>query len=349
MRRLSVFSALVLGLVFARAGDEILTWTPLPDVPSSLGVAGPYTGFCDGNLVVAGGANFPLPVWETDKVWHDEVYVLSLQEEKAKWRTAGKLPRPLGYGTTVSLPQASGIVCIGGNDAERVFDDVFLLTFPEGKLQIDPLPSLPTPLVYSCSARHAGKIFVVGGQTGPGLETATNAVYSLDYPSENAAWKKESPFPGPARAFASLVSTIEGDSTVLFLIGGRRMNESGEVEFLNDVYRLGADTNWKRVADLPRPNAAGTAAFVDGKVCVVAGADGSLFAKSDELKDDHPGFPKTVLVYDPVENEWSEAGEVPANQVTTEAVPWSGGFFLPSGEVRPRVRTPKVWWVQPTK
>ena len=33
--------------------------------------------------------------------------------------------------------------------------------------------------------------------------------------------------------------------------------------------------------------------------------------------------------------------------VTTATVPWRGGFVLPSGEVRPGVRTPRVMWAEP--
>ena len=345
--RTTAFLALLFLFSNLSAEESDLTWTPLPDLPSELGLAGPYTGIVDNTLIVAGGANFPLPVWDSDKVWHDAVFALSLVDPNAKWRTVGKLPRPLGYGTTISLPQADGIICVGGNDAGRVFDDVFQLTFPDGELKVDMLPSLPTPLVYSSCADFGSKLIVVAGQTGQGLETATNTVYSLDYLSEDAAWKKEPPFPGSARAFASLVKAQEGGASALYLIGGRRINGAGEIEFLRDVYRLDSHQKWKRVADLPKPNAAGTAAFVNGKIYVVAGADGSLFKKSDELRDDHPGFPKTIFSYDPMKDEWSEAGEMPANQVTTEAVPWKSGFLLPSGEVRPRVRTRKVWLVSP--
>jgi hypothetical protein len=58
---------------------------------------------------LAGGANFPekLP-WEGGtKVWHDTVFVL--EKPDAAWKVAGKLPRPLGYGASLSTKDDSPV------------------------------------------------------------------------------------------------------------------------------------------------------------------------------------------------------------------------------------------------
>ena len=86
----------------------------------------------------------------------------------------------------------------------------------------------------------------------------------------------------------------------------------------------------------------------------LGGADGSLFYKGDVLKDDHPGFPKEAWAYHTITNTWTSAGEMPANQVTTTAVRWGSDsvhdpIIIPSGEVRPRVRSPKVWQIRPVQ
>jgi SSS family transporter len=69
--------------------------------------------------------------------------------------------------------------------------------------------------------------------------------------------------------------------------------------------------------------------------------------KADELKDQHPGFPKRCWAYHTITNTWSDAGSTPANHVTTPAVLWGGEIILASGEVRPRVRTRHVWAIRP--
>ena len=51
--------------------EDILTWTELPELPVSLGVAGPFAGVSHDVLIVGGGANFPNGApWDGGaKVW----------------------------------------------------------------------------------------------------------------------------------------------------------------------------------------------------------------------------------------------------------------------------------------
>jgi N-acetylneuraminic acid mutarotase len=57
----------------------------------------------------------------------------------------------------------------------------------------------------------------------------------------------------------------------------------------------------------------------------------------------HPGFAKTALAYDPATDAWFESEGSPAGPVTTVAVTWRDRLIIPTGEVRPGVRTPAVW------
>ena len=54
-----------------------LEWQQLGSLPDELGVAGPFAGVHNDALIIAGGANFPRPVWQNDKVWHDRIFVLA--------------------------------------------------------------------------------------------------------------------------------------------------------------------------------------------------------------------------------------------------------------------------------
>src|SRR5690242_1857271 len=89
-----------------------LNWSSLPPIPDTNGFAGPFAGVSGGALVVAGGANFPQAMpWEGGrKVWYDSVFVLP--EPAGAWRSGFKLPRPVGYG--VSVTTTRGILCAGG-------------------------------------------------------------------------------------------------------------------------------------------------------------------------------------------------------------------------------------------
>jgi len=64
----------------------------------------------------------------------------------------------------------------------------------------------------------------------------------------------------------------------------------------------------------------------------------------------HTGFAKTVLRFDTKGGRWAAAGELPAPCVTTPCVRWDAAWVVPSGEIRPGVRSPEVWrWVPETK
>jgi len=99
---------------------------------------------------------------------------------------------------------------------------------------------------------------------------------------------------------------------------------------------------------LPHPTvAAPTPAAALGKAQILAfGGDDGSNAGFHPVKD-HPGFARRVLAYHTGSNQWTEAGEGEAAHVTTTMSAWRGGFVIPSGEVRPGVRSPEVWFIQP--
>ena len=335
-----------------RPGGDSLTWSELPPLPESLGVAGPFAGVHHDALIVAGGANFPRPVWENDKEWHDAVYVLTRQADgQYAWKDGGKLPRKLAYGSAVSTSQ--GIVCIGGNDSDTTFDDVFMLSYdPETQqVEVTPLPSLPAPRAFAAATLLNNRVFIVGGQSGASLETSTANLWSLDLSQRGDAlfgWEIHENMPGPPRALHIAATGHNGTHDAIYVISGRRQR-GGQTEFLKDVWEyVPATKKWSQRTDAPRCVMAGPGiGYGQGRILVLGGADGSLFHRSDQLRDAHPGFPKQALVYHTRADTWATAGTMPANHVTTIAVNWNGSVVIPSGEVRPRVRSAKVWNVEP--
>ncbi|MED6298531.1 MAG: sodium:solute symporter, partial [Verrucomicrobiota bacterium] len=158
------------------AADDLLTWEKLSELPpvngqeENPGVAGPFVGIHNDALIIAGGANFPgKPLWETDKVWHDEIYVLVRERgsegDSYAWKDGGKLLRPLAYGASVSTDK--GVLCIGGDDATKVYQEVFLLSWDNEKNELTrrALPGLPDPVAYGAATFVNGIVYLVGGQT----------------------------------------------------------------------------------------------------------------------------------------------------------------------------------------
>ncbi len=334
---------------------SVLSWQPLPSLPDNLGVAGPFVGVHNDALIVAGGANFPSPVWDQDKVWRDRIHVLVRSGDEYVWKDGGALPRPIAYGMSVST--ADGIVCMGGNDADGFFDKVSLLRWDAqtGSVTTTEYPPLPRPCAYGAATVVDNVIYLAGGQSGAALETAMNNFWALDLTQQNHperfVWKDLAPWPGASRAFNLTVQQHDGFNDSVYVISGRCRSESQSdgAEFLRDVWQYTPSTDqWRRRADVPRCVMAGTAISQgQSHLFVLGGDDGSLFSQTDLLKDDHPGFPKQALVYHTITDTWTSAGEVPLNQVTTTPVRWEGAIVIPSGEWRPRVRTANVWRITP--
>ncbi len=315
-------------------------WTRLAPLPDSLGVAGPFAGVSGDSLLVAGGANFPngLP-WEGGKkVWHDTVYRLAAPD--GRWTIAGKLQRPLAYGVSVSTPD--GLVCIGGSDATQHYPGTFRLFLKGDALRVEPLSSLPKPIANATGALVGSHILLFGGSTKPGEKTALNQLWALDLNRLSAGWKELPALPAAPRFLATAASHAND----FYVFGGISVSEASPVAarvYLRDAWRYRWNSGWQRLADLPRPMAAAPspAPVTGSEIVILPGDDGSLAGFQPTTK--HPGFSRRTLAYDIPLNQWREGGKVPFAQVTTPCVRWQRRLVIPSGEIRPGVRSPEVW------
>lgn len=321
-----------------------IEFAKLPNLPDREGFAGAFSGVSVGQLIVAGGANFPdKKPWEGGtKVWYDTVFALANPD--AQWKIVGKLPRPLGYGISVTTRQ--GVVCLGGSDAERHHAEVFLLSLRDGQLKTESLPGLPMPLANGAGVLVGETIFVFGGSDQPGEKSALNRLFALDLSAVAPQWKELAACPGKPRLMA-VAAEVNG---AFHIAGGAALEQTnGKVTrvYLRDAWRYAPGAGWKRLADLPKPSvAAATPAPVAGsRFYVVGGDDGSLVGFQPPEK--HPGFPKPILSYDTRNDSWSVDGEAPAPRATLTTTYWQDRWVLPSGEARPGVRSPEVWSFTP--
>jgi SSS family transporter len=336
------------------AGTQILHWQELPNLPDVLGVAGAFSGVSGGALIVAGGANFPEPLFKdgqenqsAKKAWWDQVYVLAAPD--GQWQKSASLPRPLAYGASVTT--AEGLICIGGSDAERNYSDVFLLALADGKIERTTLPALPKPCSNTAAALLGTTIYVAGGQESPEAMKAMKNFWALDLSQDDPHWAELNPWPGPER----ILPVVAVQDGAFFVFSGCELltddNENVQRKYLTDGYRFtpsdgkGVTGRWKRIADVPVPVvAAPTPAVSAGQshILVFGGDHGRYAARNLELMDSHPGFSTDILAYHTITDTWTKTGTLPAGHVTTAAVKWGDGIVVPSGEIRPGTRTPKI-------
>ena len=343
-----------------------LQWSRLPAIPDHEGFAAPFAGVAGGALVVAGGANFPdKRPWEGGtKIWYDQVFVL--EKDDGAWKTAGRLPRPIGYG--VALTTAQGIVCIGGCDSHGHHTDVFLLTLAGGKVAATPLPPLPQPCANMCGALVGNTIYIAGGIATPDATTALKTFWALDLNDveggsrppgamsqattdrarkSRSTWRELEPWPGRERMLAT-AGACDGS---FFLFGGTALHAGAdgkpEREYLRDAFRYTPGQGWCRIADPLRMTVAAPspAPVVNGRLLVLGGDDGAQIHTPPPA---HRGFPRGVMAYDPKTATWSAAGDMPVARVTVPCVEWRGRFVIPNGEMKPGIRSPEVWTFTPS-
>ncbi|MDB5323575.1 MAG: Sialic acid-induced transrane protein YjhT(NanM), possible mutarotase [Phycisphaerales bacterium] len=324
----------------------VADWSRLPPLTDKNGFAGPFAGVSGGALLVAGGANFPdKKPWEGGtKVWYDRVFLLDRPD--GSWKIAGRLPRPIGYGVSVS--HRDGVVCVGGSDADRHYADAFRFKVEAGKLITVPLPALPKPLANACGALVGDALYVAGGQEKPDASEASKSVFVIDLAVAEPRWREIEACPGGGRILA-VAATFDG---AFWVAGGAALvvGKDAKVErrYLKDAYRYDPGRGWRRVADLPHPVVAAPspAPFDAAGFYLLGGDDGSQVGSPPER---HRGFSRTALRYDAKTDKWVEVGAMPCGPVTTSVTRWNDRWVIPSGEIRPGVRSPDVWSWTPGK
>jgi N-acetylneuraminate epimerase len=347
---LCLLSLLVLGaFAFAQSPPSPVTpavsWKQLPAIPDPEGVAGAFAGVSHRALVVAGGANFRGDKWKEPaaKSWNDSAYVL--EQPDGAWKSGFKLPRPLGYG--VSITAGDAVLCLGGGDATRHYAECFRLEWADGRLRTTELPPLPRPCANACGALVGRTVYLAGGLESPAATTALHTFWALDLDAAPLAWREVEPWPGPERMLA-VAGEYDG---AFYLFSGTKLSAApdGQAarECLRDAYRFTPGEGWKRLADLPRSAVAAPspARLFGGLGFLIVCGDDGLHLNFQPVEK-HPGFPRTALAYDPAADAWRAAGAIPFSRATVPAVWWRDRLVIPSGEVRPRVRTPEVWSLQ---
>lgn len=344
---------LLLLLDVAATAEDLLEWGELPQLPDSIGVAGPFAGVVDDQLVVAGGANFPAgPPWEQgQKIWYRSAFILD--RESSKWRRIDDLlPRPLGYGGAVTIP--SGLLCLGGSNEEGHFADVFLIQGVKDKLEVHSFPPLPRPVAHPAVALLGDTIYVAGGLEHPEATSPLASFWKFDLRRESGErrWEELEPWPGPPR-FLATAGAMNGE---FYLFGGVDLAENADGttsrRYLKDAYRYVPQEGWQPIADMPYPLAASPAPAIatgQSELVLLGGDTGEHTLQVNQLRENHPGFDRRILAYHPITNTWAARGNRPGPaSVTTSAVLWHKQFVVPSGEVQPGIRTPSVVTARPS-
>ena len=355
----------ILGMALGGA----LEWDRLPDLPDREGFAGVFSVVVSEGeedfLIVAGGANFPdgRPWEDGKKIYYDGIYILPLKED-SEWRTAAvKLPIKVAYGMSVTL-KSGQCLFMGGKNEAGSRAEVLEFSMASGKVKITDIGNLPRVMAEGVAAVVNGEVLV--GSGGDGAETQRE-FFKMARPDPMGVEWKSLGWPEGARGRMYPVAGVKGGKFYLF--GGRDFAKSEEkkvnrifgLDFLKDCWELDLSSGmWKRLADLPEARSAAPSMAVPigaSSLLMLGGVPVDFWraqvAARPEINGQgmaHPGFPASILSYNTVADQWTEAGSLPLKgtfaPVTTPVVFWDGKVIIPTGEIKPGVRSPQVLIVE---
>lgn len=309
------------------------SWEALPPLPRA--ISGQCAGVSNGALLVIGGSYFPVPLFEGGrKTWVDTIYVLTAGAHE--WKTF-RAPREIAYAACATAP--SGVFVAGGGNTEQNYREAFRVMWNGSALVFTDLPPLPEPLANAAAVIAGRVMYVAGGQTTPTATEASRSVYTLDTQETSAGWKRLPDCPGKGR----ILPVLGTDGKSVFLATGAALTKAPEGmakrEYLRDALRFHKEKGWTRLPDVPNPAVAAPVFSRGSTVFILGGDDGENAFRIQELKDNHPGFIRRIVAWEPVTASWREVGVYTAGLVTTAAVEWNNRIVIAGGEDRPGHRS----------
>ena len=342
MMRFWISLILAAGLVACHTETmKVTELKSIPDAAYAKGVSAPFCGVVGDALVVAGGANFP------DKSLLEggakRVYADIWAHTDGEWAHVGVLPDSTAYGATFAVDGA--LVLAGGNVCGVTTDKVYELWLQGGAAVLRALPPLPEPMEQCGWTRDGDRLYLVGG-------VGTTAVYACTI--GEYVWTRLADLPEP---LVQPVAFASGGS--LYVWGGFNP-ETLEVSDKGLVISSEVEKSlWREAPSIPDGGTfvgATGATLPDGRLAVVGGVNRAIFARAlhNTPEDRIPylskepaeyQFRQAVYAFDPASGAWTLLGADPACALAGPgvAVRPAGGLYVAGGELKPGVRSPRIF------
>jgi cyclically-permuted mutarotase family protein len=231
---------------YAQDNEALFNLSFGENIPNDIGLNGSFIGVHNNALIIAGGANFPeTPVWEGGKKhWHGSIYVLEKDGNSSKWHQHEnqKLTKAMAYGVSINTP--NGVLCIGGDDEDEVFNDVFLLKWnaTSKKIEIENLPPMPIALSSMGGSLIGDTVYLVGGKESSGGNATTNFLsfnLKATLSREIYTWEQLPNFPGEPRMQPVVIGQSNGHQDCLYVFSGMSYDKNANIthKMLDDVYQ----------------------------------------------------------------------------------------------------------------
>ena len=375
MQNFHKYLLLAIGVCFCYASiaqqkyQQPILWREAGVLPRSdnkqpnIGLSGIITGIIGDQLLIGGGNNFPagLP-WEGGtKKYYNDVFVYAIKKDTLMHTGSFKLPSSVAYAAIAQTP--GKIMYAGGENETGSITNVYCIQKSKGVSGFDVItwPNLPEALTNAVAVATNTALYVFGGANSKGV---SDKVWALYFNKLKEGWKHVSTMPQPTTyAAASLLHEQ------VYIMGGRCKGADGISKIYNQVFAWDIENNtWYEKAKLPAVVSAATAVTINDSSILFIGGDKSVVfsevelltakiaAASDttikkelttiknNLQKTHPGFSKDVLKYNRVSNTWGAYAQLSFTApVTTHAFINSNKIYVPAGEIKPGIRSHKIW------
>jgi len=318
------------------------------------------------------------------KEYYSDIFILNQnQDEDFSWEIVGSMPDGLAYGASVVV-QDGLLCIGGRNSEKPVKDVRLIRWNESSRqISIENWPSLPYGMVNMGAALLDNKIYVAGG-TSDGKVANTFLSLDLNKKgSSGFNWEILPDFPGPGRVQLVVVAQNEAEERHLFIFGGSSYPENQESPTIcTDGLEYNPKTKaWNSLPaiqvkgeDSKTLHGGGGIPVGTHHILFVGGINKDIFRKGWELerklsllkksqdtlglshlkkqlltyytqKSDSYQFNDKVMVFNTITNAWSNGCDYPFNAPTGAPLVKSGkGWFVINGEVKPGVRSAKVYY-----
>ncbi len=200
------------------------------------------------------------------------------------------------------------------------------------KLPAWPGPARVLPVAAAARSKLGEAFFLFGGRR-PRAGTATEILKdAYEFVPATRTWRSLGPIGGGKGAGVMGATAVTAGASEIVIFGG----DGGDLFLRLERHDLAIEAMRKRLAAMSVSVPPAERAGVEAAIATELAEKRKIYAA-------HPGFAREVRVYDAQAERWRVAGELPpAPAVTTTAVRWGTDVVLPTGEIRPGVRTDAV-------
>ena len=303
------------------------------------GLSGCASGFAGGEAIIAGGCNFPENTLAPNARKHFYKGIYRVDDQGLQRR--GSLPQAVAYAASATVGE--GVVVAGGMTPDGPTDQVWLIG-PD--YSVKALPALPAAVDNAGATAIGSKVYVVGGNVNG---SPSNTIFMLDTANTGKGWSALRSFPGNPRT----QSAVAASGSKIYVFGGFAPGENPTLDTTTLVYDA-AHNRWKELPAPPANTSLGggaAATMPDGRIVVAGGVNAQIFLEALQgtsanylsHKPEWYRFNPLVLIYNPKYNTWTSVDDFDTARAGASLLPVDKNhLMLYGGELKPRVRTPKV-------